>query len=82
MAGGDPLQHVSEQAYGSTPFILQVSISVAARAHETAPSSWPANNAFFFVSFSGRIRFSTKFVSISTRPSCRNTSNPSQCLAK
>ena len=55
---------------------------LAMRPHARAPSSWPANRAFFAVSFTGRMRFSTKLLSLSTRPSWRKTSNPSHWLAR
>ena len=64
---------------GSTPFSLAVWISVIASAQCRAPPSEPANNAFFLVRVFGRIARSTTLVSISTRPSSRNTTSPGQC---
>ena len=55
---------------------------LAMRPHARAPSSWLANRAFLAVRFTGRIRFSTKLLSLSTRPSWRKTSNPSHWLAR
>ena len=66
-------------AMGSTPFNFAVWTSVKAIAQWRAPPSLPANNAFFRPSVTGRIARSTVLVSISTRPSSRNTSRPGQC---
>ncbi len=66
-------------AMGSMPFGLAVWISVIARAQCFAPPSLPANSAFLGVRVCGRIARSTTVVFISTRPSSRNTTSPSQC---
>ena len=67
------------QAVGSTPFSFAVWIKVIAIAQLRAPPSEPANRAFFLVKAFGRMARSTTLVSISTRPSSRNTPSPSQC---
>jgi hypothetical protein len=54
----------SSHAWGSTAFILQVSISEAMTAQFSAPASWPANRAFFLFSAMGRmvrLKWSGKF---------------------
>ena len=61
---------------GLTPLSLQVPSSEAHRAQVLAPSSLPANSAFFRVNGIGRIAFSTGLVSISTRPSSRKRVRP------
>ena len=78
-SGDDPLEHSVSQAIGSTPFSLAVWISVIAKFQCFAPPSDPANNAFLRVRVFDLIARSTTFVSISTRPSSRNTTNPGQC---
>jgi hypothetical protein len=55
-------------AWGSTPFILQVSISEAMTAQFSAPASWPAKRAFLRFRAMGRMVRSTVLLSISTRP--------------
>ena len=67
------------QAIGSTPFNFAVWISVIASAQCFAPPSDPAKSAFFLVRVFGRIARSTTLVSISTRPSSRNSTSPGQC---
>src|SRR5260370_37460652 len=54
---------------GLTPCSLQVSISEASIAQFSAPSSLPANRAFFLLRAIGRIARSTVLESISMRPS-------------
>src|SRR5688572_11729463 len=44
-------------------------MSEAMRAQDCAPSSWPAKSAFLRLRVTGLIWFSTKLLSISTRPS-------------
>ena len=53
----------------------------AIRPQAVAPSSRPANNTFLLLRATGLMRFSTLLVSISTRPSARNTRGPSQWSA-
>jgi hypothetical protein len=45
----------ASQAWGSTPFILQVSMSEAMTAQFSAPASCPANRAFFRFKAMGRM---------------------------
>ena len=54
------------------------SISEAMQAQFSAPSSWPANNAFLRLSTIGRMPRSTLLVSSSMRPSSRKRMRPSQ----
>src|SRR4051794_34225341 len=65
-------------ASGLTPWSLQLSISEASIAQFSAPSSLPANRAFFLLRAIGRIARSTVLESISIRPSSRKRPSPSQ----
>ena len=51
------------QAWGSTLFNLQVSISEAMMPQLVAPASWPANSAFFRLRAMGRMDRSTALLS-------------------
>jgi len=66
---------------GLTPRSLQVSISEAGIAQFSAPSSLPANSAFFLLRAIGRIARSIVLESISIRPSSRKRTSPSQRLS-
>src|SRR6516225_7077161 len=67
-------------ASGLTPCSLQVSTSEASIAQFSAPSSLPANRAFFLFRAIGRTLRSTVLESISMRPSSRKRTSPSQWL--
>ena len=69
VAAGGLLQRALEPGVGLDPIHLARLQKRRDLTPRGGASSWPANSAFFAVSFTGRIRFSTKFVSISTRPS-------------
>src|SRR5260370_27722756 len=66
---------------GLTPRSLHVSISEAGIAQLSAPSSLPANSAFFLLRAIGRIARSIVLESISIRPSSRKRTSPSQRLS-
>src|SRR5690348_1854146 len=68
-------------ASGLTPCSLQLSINEASIAQFSAPSSLPANRAFFLLRAIGRIARSTVLESISMRPSSRKRASPSQRLS-
>jgi len=60
------------QAQGSPPFILQVPIRLAKRNQLRPPSSWPAKSALRRFLAGLQIAFSTRFESMSSRPSSRS----------
>ena len=66
------------QVCGFTPLSFAVSMSEAWQAQFSAPSSLPANSAFFLPRAIPRIERSTVLESISMRPSSRKRLNPSQ----
>ena len=67
------------QASGSTPFNFAVPIRVIAIAQCSAAPSDPANKAFFRATATPFMPRSTTLVSISSRPSSRNSTRPDQC---
>lgn len=64
----DGCSSVLGKACGSTPFILQVSVSEAVRARAVVRSSGPANKAFLAVSFSDRMSAASPTVSRTRAP--------------
>ena len=67
------------QASGSTPFNFAVLIRVKAIAQCSAAPSEPLNKAFFRATATPFMPRSTTLVSISSRPSSRNSTRPDQC---
>ena len=79
-AGDQALPSTSvSQASGSMPFNFAVPIRVIAIAQCPAAPSDPANNAFFRATATPFMPRSTTLVSISSRPSSRNSTRPDQC---
>jgi transposase-like protein len=78
-AGDQTFEHVGQVASGSTPFNFAVPIMVKAIAQCSAAPSEPLNKAFFRATATPFMPRSTTLVSISSRPSSRNSTRPDQC---